>query len=184
MADGVARVAFACPATPWLRALPPAARFVFRGDDTVRSAAANCFGSSLPVSVGRTVTHGSRAALALGPDEQLLIVPAEEGDALARRLAAALVDRPHSLVDVSHRQVAIELHGEHAEWLLAAGCPLPLDLAAFPIDACTRTVFAKAGVMLWRTQENAFRIEIARSYAGYVVELLREVAHELPAHRR
>ena len=184
MADGVARVPFMFAEAPWLHALPPAARFVFRGDDAARRAAAACFGTRLAVSVGRAVTHASRAALTLGPDEQLLIVRVEEAAVFARDLAAALADRPHSLVDVGHRQIAIELRGEHAEWLLASGCPLPLDLAAFPIDACSRTVFAKAGVMLWRTQENAFRIEIARSYAGYVVELLREVAHELPAHRR
>ena len=51
-------------------------------------------------------------------------------------LDSALAGLPHSLVDVSHRQVSLELRGAYAEWLLAAVCPLPLDVAVFPVDAC------------------------------------------------
>jgi sarcosine oxidase subunit gamma len=43
---------------------------------------------------------------------------------------------------------------------------------------CTRTVFAKADIVLWRTQENAFHVEVWRSFAGYVTGLLREIAVE------
>jgi sarcosine oxidase subunit gamma len=50
----------------------------------------------------------------------------------------------------------------------------------FPVDACTRTVFAKAEIVLWRTGLDAFRVEVARSYCRYVVDLLGEVARELP----
>ena len=53
--------------------------------------------------------------------------------------------------------------------------------AAFPVGACTRTVFAKAEIVLWRTSADVFRVEVARSYCRYVVDLLGEVARELPA---
>ena len=46
---------------------------------------------------------------------------------------------------------------------------------------CTRTVFAKAEIVLWRTDPDTFRVEVARSYCRYVVDLLGEVARELPA---
>jgi sarcosine oxidase subunit gamma len=183
MADVVPRIPFAFVETPWLRAVPAVARFVFRGDQAARAAAATPFGTDLPAGVGRAITHRARAALALGPDEHWLIVPEDEASVFAREMAAALAGLAHSLVDISHRQVAVELRGADAEWLLSGGCPLPLDRDAFPVDACTRTVFGKAEVTLWRTREDVFRIEVARSYAGYLVALLREVARELPADR-
>ena len=181
MADVVARVPVDVRETEWLRALPGAARFVFRGDAEARLAAGAAVGAPLAAVTGRAVTHGDRAALSLGPDEHLLIVPEQDAAAFAARLASELEGRPHSLVDVSHRQVALELRGPHAEWLLAAACPLPLDVEAFPVGACTRTVFAKAEIVLWRTDPDTFRVEVARSYCRYVVDLLGEVARELPA---
>ena len=183
MADAVARIPVNVVETRWLRALPPAARFVFRGDAHARLAAGGALGAPLATITGRAVTHGARLALSLGPDEHLLIAPEDDARAFATELDGALADRPHSLVDVSHRQVALELRGKYAEWLLGAACPLPLDVGVFPVDACTRTVFAKAEVVLWRTTTDVFRIEVARSYCRYVVELLGEVARELPADR-
>jgi sarcosine oxidase subunit gamma len=119
--------------------------------------------------------------LSLGPDEYLFIVPEDEAATFQAALRAALRDVPHSLVDVSHARVALDLRGPHAEWLLAAACPLPLDVETFPVGACTRTLFAKAAILLWRIAPDVFRIEVARSYCRYVVDLLVEVARELPA---
>ena len=117
------------------------------------------------------------AALWLGPDEQLLLGP--DGLDLAAPLAAALHDLPHSLVDVSHRQTAVEISGPQATLLLSAGCPLDLDLSAFPVGMCTRTVLAKAEIVLRRTSAEVFHLEVWRSFAAYVTEFLAEVAREL-----
>ena len=57
-------------------------------------------------------------------------------------------------------------------------CPLDLDLREFPIGMCTRTVFAKADIVLWRTRAEAFHVEVWRSFAGYVTGLLGEIARE------
>ena len=168
-------------APEWLRAAKRASRFVFRGDANARARAGATFGILLPVVTGRAVTHGSRAVLSLGPDEYLFIVPEDEAGTFQAALGAVLRDMSHSLVDVSHARVALDLRGPHAEWLLAAACPLPLGVDTFPVDACTRTVFAKAAILLWRTAPDVFRIEVARSYCRYVVDLLVEVARELPA---
>jgi sarcosine oxidase, subunit gamma len=181
MPDGAARVPVEVHETEWLRAAHGAARFVFRGDLQARLAAGTALGAPLATVTGRAVTQGSRAALTLGPDEHLFIVAEHEATTFRAEFGSSLSGLPHSLVDVSHRQVALELRGAHAEWLLAAACPLPLDAAAFPVDACTRTVFAKAEIMLWRMGPHVFRVEVARSYCRYVVDLLDEVARELPA---
>jgi sarcosine oxidase subunit gamma len=161
-------------AGPTLVPLAPAARYILRGGAPVRAAAEKAAGVGIPAEACRAVTHESRAALWLGPDEWLLIAPEAQGAELAERLAAALVGLPHSLVDVGHRQSSCELRGPQAATLLAAGCPLDLDASTFPVGMCTRTVLAMAEVVLWRTATDAFRLEVARSFVAYVAEFLAE----------
>jgi sarcosine oxidase subunit gamma len=152
----------------------PAARFVFRGDPTLIDGT---FGVALPTVPMRAQANGARAALWLGPDEWLLL--ASEGDAsvLSVALSDALRGQPASLVDAGHRQVGLVVVGPRADVLLNAGCPLDLDPAAFPVGMCTRTIFAKAEIVLWRTADDTFRLEIARSFAPYVVAFLTEALH-------
>ena len=161
-------------AGPTLVPLPPAARYILRGGAPVRAAAEKAAGVGIPVEACRAMTHESRAALWLGPDEWLLLAPEAQGAELAERLAAALAGLPHSLVDVGHRQSGCELRGPQAATLLAAGCPLDLDARMFPVGMCTRTVLAKAEVVLWRTATEMFRLEVARSFVAYVAEFLAE----------
>jgi sarcosine oxidase subunit gamma len=110
-----------------------------------------------------------------------LIAPATEADALGPALERALSALPHSLVDVSHRQTALDVRGEQAEAILAGYCPLDLNLRAFPVGMCTRTVYSKAEIVLWRTEPGEFRVEVWRSFTDYVVRLMAEVASELGA---
>jgi sarcosine oxidase subunit gamma len=79
-------------------------------------------------------------------------------------------------VDVSHRQISLLVHGPHSALLLASGCPLDLDTRAFPVGMCTRTMLAKAEVVLWRTAAEEFHLEVWRSFAPYVTQFLAEAA--------
>ncbi len=160
-----------------VRALPPATRYVLRGDPKVRSMAQAALGFPVPEVPCRAGGGGERAALWLGPDEWLLIAPARLASALPAMLNRALDELPHSLVDVSHRQTALAVSGPEAATLLAAGCPLDLDTSAFPVGMCTRTLLAKAEIVLWRTGSLEFRIEVWRSFAAYVSQFLAEAAH-------
>jgi sarcosine oxidase subunit gamma len=157
-----------------LESLPVAARFVLRGGNEVRAAAEAAAGVGIPAQPCRSAVQGKRAALWLGPDEWLLIAPEVEGAELGRSLENALARLPHSLVDVGHRQAACALDGPQAATLLSAGCPLDLEESAFPIGMCTRTVLAKAEVVLWRTAAQTFRLEVARSFVAYVSLFLAE----------
>ena len=56
--------------------------------------------------------------------------------------------------------------------VLSAGCPLDLDLDEFQVGMCTRTLFGKAEVVIWRTATSSFRLEVWRSFAAYVIGLL------------
>jgi sarcosine oxidase subunit gamma len=153
-----------------------ASRFIYRGSPDLAAAA---FAVELPTVPMRAHTQGDRAALWLGPDEWLLLAPEAEGAALAGALSGARGDTPASVVDVSHRQVGLVVAGPCAEQLLNAGCPLDLDQAAFPVAMCTRTILAKAEIVLWRTDGDTFRIEVARSFAPYIVAFLAEAMHAI-----
>jgi sarcosine oxidase subunit gamma len=166
--------------SPALRPLPPAARYILRGGPEVRLAASDALGLEVPAGACRAALSGERAVLWLGPDEWLLISGEQHGEQTATPLRRALGALPHSLVDVSHRQVALEVSGGDAELLLAAGCPLDLDASAFPPGMCTRTMLAKAEVVLWRTGRDTFRIEVWRSFAAYVGAFLVEAARGVP----
>jgi sarcosine oxidase subunit gamma len=147
------------------------ARLIYRGATELFPTS---FGVQLPTTPMRAQVAGARAALWLGPDEWLLLAPEERGTALDAALSGALAGQPASLVDVSHRQVGLVVAGPHAAELLNAGCPLDLDPTVFPVGMCTRTILGKVEIVLWRTADDTFRIEVARSFAPYVVELLRE----------
>ena len=165
----------------WLRTLAPAARFILQGGPTARAAAGEAFGVPLPESPCRASSVEGRAALWLGPDEQLLLGPAADTQILVAGLATALTGIAHSLVDVSHRQIALQVSGPHASAILSTGCPLDLDLVEFPVGMCTRTLLGKADIVLWRTGAAEFHLEVWRSFTGYVSALLLEAAQDFVA---
>jgi sarcosine oxidase subunit gamma len=157
------------------RRLAPAARFILQGERPVREAAGRAFGLALPEEACRAHADAERAALWLGPDEQLLLALAGQTPRLQAELDAALRGLAHSLVDVSQRQVAISVNGPRARDLLAGGCPLDLDPEAFPVGMCARTLFARAEVVLWRRSAKEYHLEVPRSYSDHVFEWMREV---------
>jgi sarcosine oxidase subunit gamma len=173
-----ARQGPALVATAHVHVLPPARRFVLRGDDAARAAAERAFAVPLPALACRAGSNGARAALWLGPDEWLLIAPAADTSA-EDALGQALEGLSHSLVDVSHRQIGLNVSGPQAARLLNAGCPLDLDESAFPVGMCTRTMLSKAEVVLWRTAPGEFRLEVWRSFAAYVTEYLAGAARDI-----
>jgi sarcosine oxidase, subunit gamma len=163
-----------------LRLLPPAARHVLRGAAPVLDTAGDALGLSLSMPACRASMNAALAALWLGPDERLLLGEDDSAADTSNRIARALGDRPHSLVDVSHRQLGLAISGAHAATVLAAGCPLDLDHSAFPVGMCTRTVLGKAEIVLWRIAEDDFHLEVWRSFAAYVSGVIAEAARELP----
>lgn len=156
--------------------LPSRSQLSVRGGAEAARRIGSAFGPKLSDEALRACEAEGRAALWLGPDEWLLI--ADSDAALARALQDALAGEPGSVVDVSHRNTGFSVAGEGAARLLNAACPLDLDLSAFPVGMCTRTVLAKADIVLWRRGEHHFQLECWRSFAPYVVDLLRQAAQD------
>ena len=155
----------------------PASRFVLRGSEAA-AAASEPFGVAIPTTSLRAGEGSGRAALWLGPDEWLLLGAAHETAAIQSALEQAMAGVPHSLVDVSHRQMGIAVEGPGAALALNAAVPLDLSAEAFPAGMCARTIFEKAEIVLWRTGPERFHLEVWRSFAPYVWEILDAVRKE------
>lgn len=149
---------------------PAMARHVLRGRLEALSAAENALGFALPREACRSASLNGTHALWLGPDEWLLLSAPEAG--LGDLLEAAMGANPHSLVEVTDRQVGLVISGAEAETVLSVGCPLDLDQAAFPVGMCTRTVLSKAEIVLWRTGPQTFHLEVWRSFSAYLRQFL------------
>jgi heterotetrameric sarcosine oxidase gamma subunit len=142
-----------------LRALPEATRLIIRGTPS---------GLVLPETMRATVVD-DRALLWLGPDEFML---------LADGIVTIDAGANSAVVDVSHRNTALGVSGPRAAWAINAFCPLDLHPSAFPAGMCTRTVFGKSEIVLWRKEPDAFHIDVARSFAPYVWACLEEARRE------
>jgi sarcosine oxidase subunit gamma len=157
-----------------LTVAPVASRLSLRAPAESVSALSSALGLTLPASPKTSGRAGGRSALWLGPDEWLVID--EAGSDLPALLSGA--DVLHSAVDVSHRNVGIIVSGPGAEATLSAGCPQDLSLEIFPVGACSRTIFGKVEIVLFRSEEDTFRVECWRSFSDYVFGLLAEGAED------
>ena len=158
---------------------PNAAKLSFRGREKAVAIAAAAFGVELPQVACRFIRADNRSAFWLGPDEWLLQAVGESPVKVFAELEGRLGGQSCSLVDVSHRSCAFSIVGAKSEYILNHGCPLDLSLAAFPVGMCTRTVIGDAAVMLSRPEEASFDIDVWRSFAPYVWQLLDEARREL-----
>lgn len=138
------------------------------------AALSAALGLELPTRPKTSVASNGRVALWLGPDEWLVIGDGEGSAGLMAACAASGII--HSAVDVSHRNTAILVEGPGAAATINASCPLDLSLTAFPVGACTRTLFGKVEIVLLRTAEERFRVEVWRSFSDYAFGLLAEGA--------
>jgi heterotetrameric sarcosine oxidase gamma subunit len=152
---------------------PSLTRLAVRAGQQAAIALAGMLRVALPTTPCRSRRTSERAALWLGPDEWLVL--AEDGTAFPTAHAGA------SIVDVSHRDTALSVSGPRAAWAINAFCALDLHSAAFPVGMCTRTAFGKAQIVLWRTGDESFHIEVARSFAPYVWACLEEARREFLA---
>ncbi len=159
----------------------PHTRFVLRTHENTPFALTEADGLSLDQPLNRAVVAAEYTSLRLGPGEWLLLAETDAADRLSQALIDAAEGAPYSLVNVSDRTVGLEMTGARVSDALAGGCALPLGTDSFPVNKCTRTIFAKAEVMLWRRAAHQFYVEVARSFLPYLLGLLNVEAKALTA---
>lgn len=166
-----------------MRTLLAAARFVIRVPETAIHGLPSLAGLDISMPINRMSENGSRIAARLGPDEWLLIVPERDAATFAANLPALLSSHHHTLVDISHRNVAFEVSGTAAAAVINAGCPLNLNDDQFPAGHATRTLLGKSEIVLMRlrdttdergTAQRRYRIECWRSFGRYLHGFLAE----------
>lgn len=148
-------------------------RFSLQGRAATLDGAAKALGlAEVPAMLG-TAQAGKCTLLRLAPQE-LLILTDDAG--LPGKATDYLATVPHSLVEVSDRQVGWTLAGERLRDTLAALSPLDMRARSFPVGRATRALFGKADGMVWRTSEDTFHLEVWRSFAPYIVAMLDAAA--------
>jgi sarcosine oxidase, subunit gamma len=163
---------------PWMRVKEPASRLILQCEAAARAAAGAAWGVTFSEEACRAHAAGTRATLWLGPDEHLLWQASRDLPLPIEELEQALSPYPHSLVNISHRQVALEISGANAGNILSGACPLDLSLEEFPVHMCTRTLLAKAEIVLWRTAPQVFHLEVWSSFSRYAQDLLMEIGRD------
>ena len=153
---------------------PNAARASLRAYPDAVAGLSTALGVSLPTMPKTSATGTGIIALWLGPDEWLLIGP-EGTDFVALAAKSGVL---HSAVDISHRNIGILVSGPGARVTVNSACPHDLTDASFPVGACTRTVFGKMEIVLYRESEDTWRVECWRSFADYCFGMLAEGAHD------
>lgn len=160
-----------------IRVAADAARFSLRIDPAGIGGASKAFGVKLPARIGEIAVAGERRAICLGPDEWYLMAPTAEQAAVEAAFADLYAKAVHSLVDIGHREVGIEVEGASA--LLALRSAIAFDIDAMPAGTGCRTIFDKAQVVLLRETEHRFRIEVWRSFADHVWGILQAAGREI-----
>lgn len=139
-------------------------------------------GLALPDRIGKRVTSGEIQAVRLGPDEWTIVAPANEVGRLIAACAGVYPHHPHSLVDISGREVTLSIEGPQAAALLTLGCARDIDTIA--VGEARRTIFDGATVVLWRDAPDRFRMDIWNSFVPHLGHLLetgcKELAAEIP----
>ena len=159
--------------------MAPAGRLSLRlgqADISVLSAA---IGIELPTRIGTRAKNGPVDVICLGPDEWQIQTDATDTQRLTDACAAVYAQAPHSLTDVSAREITVQIEGPGATDLLTIGCPRDIDKIAIG-EGC-RTIVDGVSAVLWRDGANSFRLDIWRSFAPHVIGLLQTGGAELAA---
>ncbi len=150
----------------------PAGRLSLRAPGDSIAALSLALGVDLPTRPKMTGAQDGRHVLWIGPDEWLVIDESEADLAALVKPVAAF----HSAVDISHRNAALIVSGAGAQAVLNAGCPQDLSLSAFPVGAASRTILHKIEIVLYRLEDDVFRLECWRSFADYAFGYLTAAA--------
>jgi sarcosine oxidase subunit alpha len=123
-----------------------------------------------------TVAADGRTTLWLGPDEALIVgATVPMGGAVPGPGVACAVD-------VSAARAAVVVSGPLSRRLLAFGCALDLHPAVFEVGRCAQTMVAKAPVVLWRPDDDEYRLLVSPSRARYLAAWLLDAADGLGRH--
>lgn len=148
-------------------------------DDGFTAAAARALGIALPLQPCSTLGDETLRVVWAGPDDWFVIGPKGAADRIAADLRAALGGRHCAVTDVSSGYTVLQLGGARARDTLAQGCPLDLHPRVFRPGMSAGSLFFKASVWLWQTDDApVYELLVRRSFTGYVWLMLERGSQE------
>ena len=140
------------------------------------AAAEETIGQPLP-QAPNTISDGDSTIFWLGPDEWLILTPAEKTANLADQLKSSLSNQHATTNNVSGGQIALTLTGERVREVLAKGCALDFHPQVFTEGRCAQSGLARANVTIGAIGgDNKFLVIVRRSFADYLLTWLDGVA--------
>jgi len=143
-------------------------------DSTAVPEIGKVLGGPLPTVACTASTFGEIEVLWLGPDEWLILAPADQQGQLEAQLREALGDQHGAVTDVSAQRTALTLTGQGATDVLTQGCAIDLHPRVSPAGTCVQTLLAQTGVILVVRDDSAtdFLVLVRSSFAEYCSEWL------------
>jgi sarcosine oxidase subunit gamma len=164
-----------------LEILPSIGHLNLRGDPDDQpflDAVESVTGSPLPLAPN-TVVYGDQHTCWLGPDEWLLVLPADNVDSTMLALGQALQGQHASSNDLSGAQLTLRLTGEKGREILAKGCTLDLHSSVFRAGSCAQTGLAKANVLIVSHETGSgIDLIVRRSFSDYLLQWLQRAGTE------
>ena len=131
----------------------------------------------LPAACSETGSDATRV-LWLGPDEFLVLTPADDARDLPRLLREAIGEEFGSVIDVSAQRTAVSLDGPLTREVLARGCSVDLDPRLSPAGLCVQTLIAQTGVILRVFSPTSVGLLVRPSFAPYLADWLIDACAE------
>ncbi len=148
-------------------------------DPAFRDGVFRALGLELPVQACTSVAHATLRIVWAGPDDWFVIGPRGEAAALESQLRGELAGQHVSVTDVSGGYTVLHLSGRPVRDVLAQGCPLDLHPRAFGTGSAAGSLFFKASVWLWQTDDApVYEVLVRSSFQGYVWLMLERATAE------
>lgn len=157
---------------------PALARFSLRARGDL-APVERVLGIALPSLIGTCTQQGPRKALRLGPDEWVLHTAPGDAGALIAAFDALYDSYPHSLVDVSGREVTLVIEGPSAIEMLCVG--MARDPETIAPGQARRLNFDGVTVILWRDAPDRVHMDVWHSFVPHIQGLLETALREFAA---
>jgi len=147
-------------------------------DDTFRKAAEAVLGQSLPV-VPNTISDRDQRIFWLGPDEWLVMAPADRTAHLLNCLDESLASCHAAVNDISGGNITFRLSGASTRDLFAKGCTLDFHPDVFEVGSCAQSGLGKAVALIALVDDSpTFDVIVRRSFSEYLVKWLQHSGRE------
>jgi sarcosine oxidase, subunit gamma len=148
-------------------------------DPAFRTAVSRALKLELPVQPCSSVADKLHRIVWVGPDDWFVIGPRGQAGAIETQLRAELAGLHHAVTDVSGGYTVLHMSGRPVREVLAQGCPLDLHPRSFKPDSSAGSVFFKASIWLWQTDEApTYEVLVRSSFMGYFWLMLERCTQE------